>query len=291
MYYTSCFLMGGLGNQLFQIFTTIAYANRTRRRLIFTHSDRLTTGTVRSTYWDTLLSRLKMFTTFNEKYGLTNDDIHRNFYRHNESGFHYQEISPLYDETNVLLCGYYQSYKYFSKYLSSILSMIQLEHQQNSIKRKLNLVHSSSTITVHFRLGDYKDIQGFHPLMSLTYYKNALSEVIRVRGVDHCMRVLYLCQAEDNAIVSEYIRTLNALWPNIVFEKVDDSIPDWEQMLIMSCCRDNIIANSTFSWWGAFLNQNPDKVVCYPSQWFGVKLEKHDTKDLFPEDWRCVSVN
>jgi len=49
-------------------------------------------------------------------------------------------------------------------------------------------------------------------------------------------------------------------------------------------CDHNIIANSTFSWWGAYLNQNPSKIVCYPGTWFGPAL-KHDTRDLFPTDW------
>jgi hypothetical protein len=58
-------------------------------------------------------------------------------------------------------------------------------------------------------------------------------------------------------------------------------------MLIMSCCKDNIIANSTFSWWGAYLNNHKDKIVCYPSQWYGPK-KNVSTKDLFPEEWIVV---
>jgi hypothetical protein len=56
---------------------------------------------------------------------------------------------------------------------------------------------------------------------------------------------------------------------------------DWEQMIFMSCCKFNIIANSTFSWWGAFLNTIENRVVCYPSLWFGPKNVHMDTRDLF----------
>ena len=55
--------------------------------------------------------------------------------------------------------------------------------------------------------------------------------------------------------------------------KVDDNIPDWKQMLIMANCDANIIANSTFSWWGAYFNKNPKKIVCYPNVWFGQSIK------------------
>ena len=63
---------------------------------------------------------------------------------------------------------------------------------------------------------------------------------------------------------------------------------DWQQMLVMSCCHHNIIANSSFSWWGAYLNKNIRKIVCYPSKWFGPKTQHHDTSDLCPEEWTKI---
>jgi len=59
----------------------------------------------------------------------------------------------------------------------------------------------------------------------------------------------------------------------------------------MSCCDHNIIANSTFSWWGAYFNNNKEKIVCYPDKWFGPKNANLNTKDLFPENWICVKYN
>jgi hypothetical protein len=56
----------------------------------------------------------------------------------------------------------------------------------------------------------------------------------------------------------------------------------------MSCCNHNIIANSTFSWWGAYLNENKDKIICYPSLWFEEKNKHLNTKDLFPDDWIII---
>jgi len=65
---------------------------------------------------------------------------------------------------------------------------------------------------------------------------------------------------------------------------VDHKIPDWKQMLIMSCCQINIIANSSYSWWAAYLNNTTKKTVIYPSIWFGPAIA-HNTEDMFPESW------
>jgi hypothetical protein len=77
---------------------------------------------------------------------------------------------------------------------------------------------------------------------------------------------------------------------DIQFHFVRDTIADWQQMLLMSVCDHNIIANSTFSWWGAYLNANQTKIVCYPSLWFGYGVS-HDTRDMFPETWKKVDVS
>ena len=88
-----------------------------------------------------------------------------------------------------------------------------------------------------------------------------------------------------------YIQIIDMLKKTITscaFIKVIDEVEDWQQLLLMSACSHNIIANSSFSWWGAYLNTNPTKIVCYPEIWFGSKAT-HDTKDLFPESWTKIS--
>ena len=73
----------------------------------------------------------------------------------------------------------------------------------------------------------------------------------------------------------------------VTFVRADSTIGDWEQMLLMASCNDNIIANSTFSWWGEYLNQTPNKHVCYPTTWFGPSA-KNDVTDLFPPEWQRI---
>lgn len=69
------------------------------------------------------------------------------------------------------------------------------------------------------------------------------------------------------------------------FVAVDTNIPDWQQMLLMSCCNSNIIANSTFSWWSAYSNPNKNKIICFPAIWFGPNLSHNNINDMFPNNW------
>jgi len=101
--------------------------------------------------------------------------------------------------------------------------------------------------------------------------------------------VLYFCEDESLLEAEEIISKLKLCeYKNVIFTRADTKLADWEQMLLMSLCEYNIIANSTFSWWGAYLNQNTGKIVCYPEMWF-IPDTKKDTSDLFLEDW--VAIN
>ena len=352
--YVSCFLMGGLGNQLFQLFATIAYSMKHKRKLIFPYADKLYTGTIRNTYWDSFLHTLKMYTMYDNKNHFTNDML-TIFNRYKEYSFEFNEIPPS-DYDKLLLLGYYQSYKYFENEKKSIFSLIRLRKQQENILLENPLFSSySNKISMHFRLGDYKEIQNCHPLMPYEYYENALDFIvnnnsdyvckmdnsefnktfIKVENDDNdndndeyeedeeksnisistnvCQisinnekdnekdnenkkheqtkyNVFYFCQKEDNEVVSVIINKLKQKFTNVSFFKVDDELPDWKQLLLMSCCNHNIIANSTFSWWGAYFNDNSNKIICYPSKWFGVSIN-HNVNDLFPPEWNKIVIS
>jgi len=295
-------LMGGLGNQLFQIFTTIAYGIKYNRRIVFPYTDTVNVGIERNTYWENFLYSLKNYTTFNTGLGIRNSLFSR-FSNYSEKGFHYTSI-PDFNYKEMLFNGYFQSYKYFHDYRDTLFSFIRLSKQKESILNDFSsyftLVEadgvnverpnsSCATISMHFRLGDYVNIQHCHPLMPYNYYLNALNYIVTQRPSQQ-IKVLYFCQLEDNNTVSSIIEKLQENFPTIIFEKVDDTIPDWKQMLIMSCCHYNIIANSTFSWWGGYFNSNKDKIVCYPNVWFGPSIN-HNTTDLFPNNWTKISIH
>lgn len=273
--------MGGLGNQLFQIFTTISYGLENTRDIIFPYTEQLHTGTVRNTYWNSFLIGLRNMTTYNPLYNETNESL-MSMPAYNERMFEYKKI-PKPKGPKMLLHGYYQSYKYFDKHWNTIRTMIQLEKQQTAIKNEYTeLFSDKETVSMHFRIGDYVNIQDCHPIMPFNYYYNAICNLIMHK--DKHYRVLYFCQDTDNIKVSLIINRLSGMFRNIEFVKVDDSICDWKQMLIMSVCSHNIIANSTYSWWGAYFNSNDKKIVYYPNKWFGKSLT-HNTTDLFPKEW------
>lgn len=256
----TCELMGGLGNQLFQIFTVISYSIKHNVPFTFKYSETLKIGKERPTYWNTLLKSLKLYTS---------NDINIKC-RYNEPSFRFSEIPKV---DNCCLCGYFQSYKYFEENKKTIIGLCELERQRKPTQK---------AISMHFRLGDYKHAQEYHPLLKASYYENSMRYLVDTIGNDYTLMVF--CEGEDIDIVRKTIDCLDIKYP-ITF--VDDSIPDWEQMLMMSSCEINIIANSTFSWWGAYLNDSPDRIVLYPSTWFGHNL-RHDISDLLPPDWRKI---
>jgi hypothetical protein len=281
----SCKLMGGLGNQLFQIFATISLALSTGKIFLFPYSDTLTTGITRPTYWYSLLDKLINNTTRTHP-----DDVNSRIFslpQIGEKGFEYDELMSIrvnLEKNPACLHGYFQSYKYFEKYYETIIQIIGLRAKQEDIRNKTTLLHGGTpTVSLHFRLGDYVSKQSHHPIMSIKYYMGALHHIIDQLGSD-TFRVIYFGEKDDEATIKICIQILSKKFPKLEFVKADLE-EDWEQMLLMSCCTHNIIANSSFSWWGAYFNQNPDKIVCYPARWFGPAMQNHNTKDLCPLSW------
>lgn len=283
----SCKLQGGLGNQLFQIFTTIAYSFEYSNPFFFLNNYQLGTGlngeTIRYTYWETFLSGLKPFLKKLE-------EVPKLMYI-KEKSFKYEKLPENFEKKyGVLLVGYFQSPKYFNKYKNIIYKLIKLDIKKLMIKAKSNInFEVNPHISMHFRLGDYKKYAHIYPILDKTYYSNALSYILE-QQTNKPKKVLYFCEDSDIEDVSRTIDSLKMCFPDLIFIRANPLLEDWEQLLLMSLCQYNIIANSTFSWWGAYLNDNPGKIVCYPEEWF--KLETgNDISDLFPEDWTKISLS
>lgn len=278
----TCYLRGGLGNQLFQIFTTIAYAIQLSQPFFFLNNYQLGNGengsTIRYTYWETFLDSLKIF--------LKNEPI--KMLTVGETSFNYEKLPQHYSK-DIMLYGYFQSHLYFDQCKDTIFKLIKIDKKKNIIKQTVNN-DFKNTVSIHFRLGDYKRYPDVHPILQVSYYYNALQYLLYETTNLTCItNVLYFCEDGDLIEVTEMINELKQAFPELVFERAEPLLLDWEQLLLMSLCKYNVIANSTFSWWGAYLNENIGKKICYPSVWFGPKAA-HNTQDLFPTDWTKIAI-
>lgn len=270
----TCHLMGGLGNQLFQIFTTISLAIQTNQPFYFLNLEKLDGGK-RHTYWDTLLICLKPF---------LRENIHPNSFFLRETCFHYNSLQ-IDNRPSTVLYGYFQSYKYFNSCRQTICKMLQIETKKQQLLNKLSIPFVNA-VSCHFRLGDYKKLAHIYPILDESYYMNALS---LVSSQDKSIKtILYFCEEKEMVEVeTSVIPFLRESFKDLDFVKCPSGLQDWEQMLLMSCCQHNIIANSTFSWWGAYLNENKSKQVCYPAKWFQEEA-KFNIQDLCPPSWVSI---
>lgn len=268
-------LMGGLGNQLFQIFTVMAYSLQTSKQYYFEAKD-ISIGHRKKMYWDAFLTTLK-----------SKVQPPRGHVIVKEKGFRFHAIET--NEASVKLLGYFQSYKYFASQKEAIYKILDFDAKKVAVSTKISIDYDSM-VSLHVRIGDYMTVRNIHPIQTIYYYRAALEKLIVNTGKDS-WKVLCVCEETDRVFVAEMVRQLKLIpiFSKLLFTCVESYIEDWEQLLMMSLCKHNIIANSTFSWWGAYLNTHSDAHVYYPAKWFG-SAAKIDTVDLFPSNWKRVVV-
>lgn len=285
----TCFLQGGLGNQLFILFTTIAYALQNKQPVLFYYSEKLTNGcTLRYTYWHTFFKALQELTTIVPiMNGLK-------VIKEQTEG-KYNELEVV--KSSAVLVGYFQCFNYFQDEYHEISRLIGIPSMREKYCNWFdkNELDKSNTISMHFRIGDYKTL-GLG-VLSLEYYTKALTYISERYTVK---TVLYFCEHENIVEVNANIAQLQQVFPHYIFKycnlnsssmnssSINSSsinnpnsiigIPE-DEMIIMSNCKYNIIANSTFSWWAAYIGDREDgntHIVCYPDV---------DNKYLYPDKW------
>lgn len=276
-------LMGGLGNQLFQICTAISYALDNGDEFIFLNEDTVKTGRERPTYWNNFLAGLQPY--------LTKEGAPSGSGLLRERGFRYRSL-PSYRGTTlgnatIMLYGYFQSYKYLSQ-IQKIIELIRLEKMIAENPRPRD-DEQLPVVVMHFRYDDYKPIQDYHHITPYDYYDKAMTQMQDKIGNSFVVMPFY--QDVDKEDAEAGLNKLAEKYPTVsIMSHCSDEVPDWKQMLYMVQCDHHIISNSTFSWWGAYLcralsHQDTTKhVVIYPDPWFGPKAG-HDTRDLCPDDW------
>lgn len=196
--------------------------------------------------------------------------------RYCEPHFHYTEEFK-YISNNTYLEGYWQSERYFSPYADKIRESFQFSSQLSSkAKFFLNKIQSgqATPVSLHIRRGDYVSNPSFNKtfgVCGIDYYENAINKIKSKVG-----DIFIFIFSDDITWVKKNIKF------NTPYSIVDSEITDYETIQLMSMCSHHIIANSSFSWWGAWLNKN-NKIVIAPKKWFD--NSERNTKDLIPKDW------
>jgi hypothetical protein len=178
-----------------------------------------------------------------------------------EPHFHF---APIPHGSDLDLSGYFQSYKYFADYDQIIKDIFEFRNPAPPQK---------NTTSIHVRRGDYVNLSEYHSDLSITnYYEKTIA----------------ILDTEKYLIFSDDIEFCKKKFIGNRFSFVEGGNPA-SDLALMSACKNQIIANSSFSWWAAYLNKNPNKNVMAPKVWFGPKLP-HNTKDLLPENWTKINA-
>lgn len=174
--------------------------------------------------------------------------------------------------------GYWQSEKYFLKYKNDLLKEFTLKKGLHSQSQNyMEQIISTEAVSLHIRRGDYVTNQhtnSVHGTCPIEYYQKAVQKIEEGRKAPH-----FFIFSDD----LEWAKDNLSFIENLTFIELDANVPDHEEMILMSKCQHNIIANSSFSWWGAWLNQNENNMVIAPKKWFNDSSK--NTKNLIPSGW------
>lgn len=253
----SSILMGGLGNYMFQVAAAYAYGKRYKKEFGINCSESAGQHQHVTTYDENIFKDVDLYYVAKESRRQLNED-----------GFHYQEI-PDFPGRGVLLYGYFQSEKYFQDYSNEIRELFMSYDIDMTDETKELL--QKNTCSIHVRRGDYLKYPNHHPTQNMNYYMKAIKQMPKDS--------VFLIFSDDIKWCKENFPDMPEKFRFIEGNK------DYEDLYIMSHCKNNIICNSTFSWWAAWLNNNPDKITIAPSIWFGPELSGNNTDDLYCEGW------
>ena len=257
--------MGQLGNQMFQYASLMGIAAKHGYDYtIPDHSEKIKDGLGN-------ILRIELFDIFNIKPKQTGYLLTSN----NRTELHFHFDQELLDTCpdDVCLAGYFQSEKYFKHIEEEIRNQFIFKRDYLEVCEPYRSA-MKECVALHIRRGDFLINSQNHHNLPLKYYENALKEFPDDRNVMIFSDDPKWCKDQDLFSSDRFC--------------VCDNGSSYVDLCLMSMCSDFIIANSTFSWWGAWLSRNNDKVVVYPSKWFGPNNADKLTKDLFPEEWRMV---
>jgi hypothetical protein len=252
-------LQGGLGNQMFQIAAAYALAKENNDICGFDFDSCYTPqqGKTASVYKQNIFKKIPEIKNYKFE----------NFYL--ELGFAFNRIPY---KKNLFLTGSFQSQKYFLNYSDDIKNLFYINNQKIEEYVKFLDFENSTFTSVHVRRGDYLNSRNlnFHFTCDLNYFQEAIKKIKNSK---------FIFFSDDMNWVKD-----NFVSDNYFYSPFDDELDD---LSLMSLCHNNIISNSTFSWWAAFLNKNKNKKIIAPKKWFADKGHQ-DYQDVIPSDWITI---
>lgn len=260
---------GGIGNVMFKLAAAISLALDNNVDYIFSNefirpADQVATKGYSDyrVYYDNILRNIQFI-----------NSIPKNYTVYNQPGFHYEPI-PYISGSNLLITGYYQSEKYFKNNRQYIFDLFKPSNETKKFILE-NYIDVTNSVSIHVRRGDYLQYPNHHPQQTNEYYKTAVETI----GLDRN----YIIFSDD----IDGCRDMFNFLPN---KRFFTSGIDWIDLYMMSLCSDNIICNSSFSWWGAYLNEHVTKTIIAPKRWFGPAYENYNTSDLIPKSWIILDI-
>lgn len=287
-------LNGGLGNQLFQYAAgrALAVSRNTNLSLdLIPLSSKLQLKNI-ATYRPYELSVFLINATINQPiftnrylYPFAKANYYVNKLRKRMMYNYVKEHTFEYDETlllqpdNTYLDGHFQSEKYFKKIEQQLRNELTFKHPLDDYNNRLSeQIINQNSVAIHIRRGDYllnTNNLNKHGLTPLSYYFDAVNYIAaRINNP-----VFYIFSDDADWVKAQFDINHNHIIIN------HNTLPEtsYIDMQLMSLCKHNIIANSTFSWWGAWLNSNPNKIVIAPKQWF--TDTSINSNDIYPFEW------
>jgi hypothetical protein len=282
-------LRGGLGNQLFQYAAALSLALHHNVPVKVDVNELKVPDEKIGTFRKYELQNIvqpPVIATEEEILGVVGQPLFKKYYQKLLPPYKreiYKEASFRFDEhffeagKNIYLKGYRQSEKHFQSIAPIVRS--QLFIAENKYEHLSNMgieVRNQNSVSIHIRRGDYvkKVVQEHHGLLDETYYQQAIDKI--TLAVEN---PLFYVFSDEPGWVKEHLKFQQP----VTYVSHEITKNHYEDFYLMSCCRHNIVANSSFSWWAAWFNNNPDKKVIAPLKWFN--KAPYDTTDLVPDSW------
>lgn len=279
---------GRTGNVMFQIAGAIAYATRFNRPFAFTSFP----GFPNLDKYSPAL------------FGFTDDEFAKSLQDYEEGDF--AKNVPFPADVNVRLIGFYQNYQLFEPFKDRVFDVLGIPKLREdallkigaSFKEKGLFCDNAITVSLHIRKGDYQDLKCYFLNLDEYYYKGALLSIAGKLRQDAIIKVLCFYEKKSAESSKNLIDTLkqdaDLAHCGVEFynfaELAEEDITDVEEMAIMSHCNHHISANSTYSWWGAYMNPDPEKIVCYPDEHYNHQLYYLSSAGLNLPEWISVKA-